>query len=152
MSQEAIPLPLPGGTPPPALDETRELDKRVLATLLIVGVALPGALAMGFIAGEDLLDSIAVAGGVFMLCGVAVTPTSLPVKLIFMMMALTFLQRVFGYFKLGELRGLNPGNIILLGSICYWFVRGLRRGRLYSPTAVDFWLVLSLIAIPLFSL
>jgi len=153
MNQEATPpTPLAGGIPHPALDEAREQEKRVRATLLIVGVALPAALGMGFIAGEDLKDAIAVSGAVLMLVGVAATPIALPVKLIFLVMALTFLQRVFGYFKLGELRGLNPGNLLLVGAVCYWFMRGLRRGRVYTPTPVDLWLVLALIAIPLFSL
>jgi O-antigen ligase len=152
MSQEATPSPFAGGIPPPVLDEAREQEKRLLFVLFIVGLALPAALAMGFVAGEDLKDAIAVAGGVFILIGVAVIPISLPVKLLFMVLVLTFLQRVFGYFKLGELRGLNPGNLLLLCALCYWFLQGLRKGRIYSPTPVDLWLVLALIAIPLFSL
>src|SRR5688572_3208324 len=104
MSQDATPSPLAGGSIPlPALDEAREQEKRMLSVLLIVGLALPAALAMGFVAGEDLKDAIAVAGGVLILVGVAVIPISLPVKLLFMVLTLTFLQRVFGYFKLGEL-------------------------------------------------
>jgi O-antigen ligase len=123
-----------------------------VTALFVVGLSLPAALAMGFLAGEDLPDAIAAAGAGLVLLGVAAIPISLPVKLIFLMIALTFLQRVFGYFKLGELRGLNPGNLLIFCALSYWFLQGLRRGRLYSPTPVDLWLVLALVAFPLFSI
>lgn len=123
----------------------------ILGLLLVLAV-LPVALAIGFSAGETAtLASVAAIGFLFLIF-ISRVHLSMVVKIIFILIALTFLQRVFGYFKLGSVRGLNFGNALLLIALCYWALFGMRRGRLYVPTPIDFWIVVTLILIPLISL
>jgi O-antigen ligase len=124
---------------------------RVLAFLLVLA-ALPVGLAMGFSTSESAVLVVVAAAGLFSLLVFSRVRLSMVVKIIFLLISMTFLQRVFGYFKLESIRGLNVGNVLLLLALSYWFLFGLRRGRLYVPTPVDFWIVLTLILIPLISM
>jgi O-antigen ligase len=124
---------------------------RVLGIFFVLA-ALPVAIAMGFFAGETAAFGAAGAVGILSLTVISQVRLSMVVKVIFLLISLTFLQRVFGYFKLESVRGLNIGNVLLLLALCYWFLAGLKRGRLYVPTPIDFWILVTLILIPIFSM
>ncbi|MBI4601041.1 MAG: O-antigen ligase family protein, partial [Planctomycetes bacterium] len=119
---------------------------------LLLGPAAAAAAILGFGASGSLLVIAAVLAGSLALLGFAAIRLSVPVKLIFLLITVTFLQRLLGYFKLGEVRGLNAGNLLLLAAVGYWFLRGVSRGALYRPTPLDFWLGLTAVAIPLLSI
>jgi O-antigen ligase len=119
---------------------------------VLILALIPVAAVLGFLAGETLPITIAVAGAVFGLALLGMTPLSIPVKLIFVLVGFSFLQKVFGYIKFGEVRGINIGNILLLLSLSYWLLRGLGRGQVYRPTPIDPWLLAWAILVPLTSI
>src|SRR5687768_16694482 len=66
---------------------------------------MPAAAVLGFVAGESFPITLAIAAAVMGLALLGMTPFSLPVKLIFVLVGFSFLQKVFGYIKFGEVRG-----------------------------------------------
>jgi O-antigen ligase len=114
--------------------------------------ALPVALVLGYVSGESVVLGVAAAAGLALLAFVVLLPIAIPVKLIFMVVSFTLLQRVFGYFRFADVRGINIGNLFLFASICYWFLQGLKRGQIYQPNALDRWILLALVLFPLFSI
>jgi O-antigen ligase len=118
----------------------------IMLLLILVGATL------GFISGDSLTAVAAAAAGIGVLLLFFLLRLSVPVKLIFLLVAVSFLQRLLGYFKLGEVRGLNIGNLLLLAGLGYWIWSGLKRGSIYRPTPVDFWLAMATVAAPVFSI
>jgi putative inorganic carbon (HCO3(-)) transporter len=113
---------------------------------------LPVGLVLGFAVGDSLLLLLAAVVGLLGFAVFLSLPLSVPVKLVFVLISLTFLQKVLGYFKVGEVRGLNIGNLLLLGAMGYWFLTGLRTRRFYRPTPIDLWLLFAVVVVPLFSI
>jgi len=127
-------------------------EQHVVPGWVFAVFAMPVALVLGFVSGEDFLILAAAVAGIATLVLFGIVPLSLPVKLIFLLVLVAFLQRIIGYFKLGGLRGLNAGNLLLLITFGYWFLSGLRRGSIYRPSPVDLWVVIATIIIPLLSI
>jgi O-antigen ligase len=119
---------------------------------LITLALLPVAAMLGFGTGDSLLLVAAGALGLLACFAFFAVPLSVPVKLMFLLITVTFLQKALGYFKVGEVRGLNFGNLLLVAAGTYWLVSGYTRGRIYVPTPLDFWLCLYVLAFPLFSI
>ena len=115
-------------------------------------LSFPVAAVIGFVAADSLTLVGAATAGVIALLLFFLVRFSIPVKLIFLLVTMSFLQRLLGYFKVGEVRGLNIGNLLLLAGFSYWLLNGLQRGRLYRPTPVDFWLAMATVAVPVFSI
>src|SRR5262245_26468790 len=109
-----------------------------------------GAAVLGFISGDSLTVVSAAAAGICVLLLFCLLRLSIPVKLIFLLVSISFLQRLLGYFKIGEVRGLNIGNLLLLVGVSYWIWNGLTRGKIYRPSPVDFWLAMATIVVPVF--
>lgn len=130
-STASDPLPIPGWA----------------LTLLFV----PLALGIGFISGDSLTTVIAAAAGSTALLLFFLVRISTPVKLMFLLVSVSFLQRILGYFKVGDVRGLNIGNLLLAAGLSYWIWNGIKRGRLYRSTPIDSWLGLA-VALPIFSI
>ena len=127
-------------------------EQQAVPGWVFAAVTMAVALVSGFVIGDDLLILAAALGGLVTLVLFGVVPLSLPVKLIFLLVLVAFLQRVLGYFKLEGLRGLNAGNLLLLVTFIYWFLSGLRRGSIYRPSPIDLWVVIAAIIIPLLSI
>jgi O-antigen ligase len=119
---------------------------------LLMTLSLLAALVIGFLSQETLVLSVAALGATTAFLGFFFVPVSVPLKLTFLLILLSFLQRLLGYFKLGNVRGLNVGNIVLAGTMLYWFLRGLKTRRWYRPTPMDLWVFLAAIVIPSFSI
>ncbi len=134
------------------MKDTAPIAQAPFPAWLLGALFLPTALVVGFASGSSLLLLAASAAALLALILFSAVRLAAHVKLIFLLIAVTFLQRLLGYFKLGEVRGLNVGNFLLLASFAYWFVSGTQRGALYKATPVDFWLLVTVILIPLTSI
>ncbi len=119
---------------------------------LITLALLPIALLLGFTAGDSFALMAAGCAGLLGLIAFRAAPLATPVKLIFVVIAVGFLQRLVGYLKAGEVRGANVGNLLLAICICYWIFSGLQRGVLYRRTPIDQWLFFFVIVFPCLSL
>ncbi len=119
---------------------------------LITLLLLPIATLMGFITGDSFTLLAAGCAGLLGLMAFRAIPVAAPVKLIFVVILMSFLQRLVGYVKAGEVRGANVGNLLLLMTFGYWIFYGLQRGRLYRPTPLDLWLLFVAIIFPCLSL
>lgn len=109
---------------------------------------LPLALFLGFSTGDSLTLLVAGSAALFALVAFGCVPLAAPVKLIFLVISVAFLQRLLGYFKVGEVRGANVGNLLLLLSFGYWIYAGLQKGTIYRRTPIDLWLFIAVVAIP----
>jgi len=110
------------------------------------------ALLLGFATADNFLLLAAGAAGIVGLIGLGAVRLSLTVKLVFVVILVSFLQRLLGYFKIGELRGANVANLLLLMSFGAWFYTGLQKKSLYRSTPIDLWLLVAVVVIPSLSL
>ena len=119
---------------------------------VLILLLAPLALLLGFAAGDSFLFIGLAVLAIASIVGFSAIRLSLAVKLIFLLIVITFLQRLLGYFKLGEARGVNVLNLLLVSTIGYWLLGGLRRGTFYRPSPIDFWLCITVVVIPVVSL
>jgi O-antigen ligase len=121
-------------------------------TWLLTILLVPVGLALGFASGSSL-SLLVGATAAFLALGLFGTiRLAVPIKLIFLLIAVTFLQKVLGYVRASEVRGLNVGNLLLAATLMYWLLSGVQRGGLYRPSPIDFWLFITVIVIPVASI
>lgn len=120
--------------------------------LAIVLLVLPMALVVGFFSGDSFALGAVATAGMLAVFAFAVVPVSVPLKIAFMVLALTFLQKSFGYARVESVRGLNAGNVLIGGAVLFWAYRGLKTGRWYRSSPIDAWLLATVILVPVTSI
>lgn len=127
------------------------VERGPLQWAALAAIASCGLLA-GFVVGEDLRLGVAAAALLAVVFGFLLVPYAFSVKLVFLIIAATFLQRIGGYVRSGAVQGLNLGNALLALAVLYWGFRWIQTGRLYRPSPGDGWIIAAFVGFPLLSI